>query len=40
MKYARVLIADTDRRLRSQLDARLLDVEVFSSCVSNANEAL
>ena len=40
MKHARVLIADTDRRLRSQLYTRLLDVEVFSDSVSNANEAM
>jgi DNA-binding response OmpR family regulator len=40
MRHARVLIVDSDRRLRSQLYTRLLDVEVFSDSVSNANEAL
>lgn len=40
MRHARVLIADTDRRLRTQLYTRLLDLDVFSDCVSNANEAM
>ena len=40
MRHARVLIADTDRRLRTQLYTRLLDVDVFSDSVSNANEAM
>ncbi len=37
---SRVLIADTDAGLREQLYARLLDLEVFSDCVSNAPDAL
>lgn len=40
MKHARVLVADTDRRLRTQLYTQLLDVEVFSDSVSSANEAM
>ena len=38
--HSRVLIADTDRRLRTQLYTRLLDLEVFSDSVATANEAL
>jgi DNA-binding NtrC family response regulator len=38
MTRARVLIADADQRLRSQLFTRLLDVEVFSDAASSANE--
>lgn len=40
MKHARVLVVDTDRRLRTQLYTRLLDVDVFSDSVSNGNEAM
>jgi DNA-binding NtrC family response regulator len=40
MTHARVLIIDTDRRLRTQLYTRLLDVDIFSDAVSNANEAI
>lgn len=39
MRHARVLIVDGDRRLRSQLYTRLLDLEVFSDSVSNGSEA-
>jgi DNA-binding NtrC family response regulator len=38
MTPARVLIADSDQRLRSQLYTRLLDVEVFADAASSANE--
>lgn len=38
--HSRVLIADPDRRLRTQLDTRLLDLEVFSDSAATANEAL
>jgi len=37
---SRVLIADTDAALRQQLSARLLDLDVFSDCISNAPDAL
>lgn len=37
---SRVLIADTDAALRQQLYARLLDLDVFSDCASNAADAL
>lgn len=40
MSSARVLIADGDRRLRTQLYTRLLDVDVFSDAVATANDAL
>jgi DNA-binding response OmpR family regulator len=38
MRQSRVLIADGDSRLRSQLYTRLLDVELFSDCISNATD--
>lgn len=34
------MIADTDAALRQQLSARLLDLDVFSDCASNAADAL
>ena len=40
MHQARVLIADGDRRFRSQLYTRLLDMDVFSDCVATANDAV
>jgi DNA-binding response OmpR family regulator len=40
MTHARVLIADGDRRFRSQIHTRLVDVDVFCDCVSTASEAL
>lgn len=40
MKHARVLIVDSDRRLRAQLDTRLADTGVLSDAVSNGSEAL
>lgn len=40
MGQARVLIVDDDRRLRSQLYTRLLDIDVFSDGVANASEAI
>lgn len=40
MSNARVLIADTDRRLRASLYKRLLDAGIFSDCVATANDAI
>lgn len=40
MTHARVLIADTDRRLRTNLYTRLLDADIFSDCVATANDAV
>ena len=40
MNSARVLIADGDRRFRSQLYTRLLDLDLFSDCVATANDAV
>lgn len=37
---ARVLIADTDPALRQRLYSKLLDLDIFSDCVSNGRDAL
>ncbi|HEY0140510.1 MAG TPA: response regulator [Thermoanaerobaculia bacterium] len=37
---SRVLIADRDSSLRQSLFSRLLDLDLFSDCVSNGNDAL
>lgn len=40
MSHCRVLIADGDRRLRTNLYTRLLDADIFSDCVATANDAI
>lgn len=37
---SRVLIADTDAGLRQRLYGRLLDLDIFSDCVSSAADAI